>query len=330
MNLRDLKYVIAVAQARNFTRAARIANVSQPALSNQIRKLEAELGTELFERGKNAVLLTPFGERVLAVAREIDVLVGRIGEIAEEFRDIEATPLRLGMTPTLAAYLSRFFLDMVQSLYPAMRLVIVEELPVALGQMVERQALDVALIARKSHATIYGDAAPPAVHFTPLWVEPIFLGLREDHPLGKQARIRAKDVPVDMLIRFPVSFGYDLEADLPEPLPASAERVGIDVRSARFETVCRHVAQSDACTIINAIAALQFRRDNLGLAFVPFDDLGNLRELGAITRPDYARHSVVEAMQQYIQATPPAGTLSMADREKAHGMTVQMLIERQH
>lgn len=324
MNLRDLVYVVAVADHQSFTRAARAVNVSQPALSNQIKKLEAELGTEIFERAKNEVRLTEFGERIVASARQINVLVDGINEVAQQYRDVQAMPLRLGLTPTLAAYLSRYFLDMMAELFPNMRLIIVEELPVAMAQMVERQALDVALIARKSHALIFGDGDKRAMTFTPLWLEPLLLGVRRGHPLTAEREIYAKEVPADLLIRFSVPFGYDLEKDLPEPSSTAAATVGIDVKSARFETVCRHVAHSDACTIINAIAAMQFRRDNLGLDFIAFRDEGSLRELGAITRPEYSRFAVVEAMQRYIQLTPPRGTFPYASREKARASAISM------
>lgn len=327
MNLRDLVYVVAVADHLNFTRASRTVNVSQPALSNQIKKLEAELGTDIFERGKNEVRLTEFGAQVVSAARQINLLVDSIGDIAQQYRDVQAMPLRLGLTPTLAAYLSRYFSDMMAELFPRMRLIIVEELPVEMAQMVERQALDVALIARKSHVMIYGEPEKRVMDFTPFWLEPLFLGVREGHPLTKHRELPARNVPEELLIRFSVSFGYDLESDLPTPSSNSAETVGIDVRSARFETVCRHVAQSDACTIINAIAAMQFKRDNLGLAFIPFSDAGNLRELGAITRPEYSRFAVVEAMQRYIQAAPPPGTLPFASREQARASAIAMALE---
>ncbi|MEM9764427.1 MAG: LysR family transcriptional regulator [Pseudomonadota bacterium] len=312
MNLRDLVYVVAVADHRNFTRAAEAINVSQPALSNQIKKLEAELGIEIFARRKNDVRLTEFGERIVTAARQINDLARSIGELADTYRRVDMLPFRLGITPTLAAYLSRYFLDMLAELYPEMRLIIVEEYPVELARMVEDQELDTALIARKSHSAIFKEGARRSLAFTPLWLEPLFLGVREGHELCQRESILARDVPADLLIRFDISFGYDLEKDLPAPGSGSAEIVGIDVRSARFETVCRHVAQSEACTIVNAIAAIQFQSDNLGLAFIPFEDAGNLRELGAITRPEYHRKSVVDAVQRYIQETPPPGTLPFA------------------
>ncbi|MEM8698338.1 MAG: LysR family transcriptional regulator, partial [Pseudomonadota bacterium] len=312
---------------RNFSRAAEAIHVSQPALSSQIKKLEAELGLDIFVRDRNDVRLTEFGEQVVTSARQINSLAKGIADMAQTYRKVDALPFRLGMTPTLAAYLSRYFLDMISEMYPEMSLIIVEEYPVDLALMVDAQELDAALIARKSHASIYKAGTRRMAEFTPLWLEPLFLGVRNGHGLTRNKSIWAKDVPAELLIRFDISFGYDLEKDLPESLPGLAERVGIDVRSARFETVCRHVAQCDACTIINAIAAIQFQRDNLGLTFLPFNDEGNLRELGAITRPEYPRQSVVAAIQSYIQNSPPPGTISHASQEAVRQRIYEMLKE---
>lgn len=313
MNLRDLQYIAAVADHKNFTRAARAVHVSQPALSNQIKKLEAELGVPIFERTRNEVLLTEFGEQAIALATEINGLVDRISDTAQQFRRLEATPFRLGMTPTLAAYLSGYFLEMVAGLYPDLRLVIVEDKPLELSKMVEQMQLDAALISRNSHVMIYGEGTGDALTFTPLWLEPLYLGMRRGHILSERNAIRASEVPAEYLIRFDVPFGYDLEKDLPTSTTDAAERLGIDVRSARFETVCRHLVHSDACTIVNAIAAEQFKRDNIGLAFVPFDDDGRYRELGAISRQEYSRYGVVDSMRSFIEQSPPRGTFGVPE-----------------
>lgn len=327
MNLRDLVYVLAVAEHQNFTHASKAVNVSQPALSNQIKKLETELGVDIFERGKNEVRLTEFGSRLAATARQINGLVDQIKHTALEYREVEAMPLRLGMTPTLAAYLSRYFLSMIAEIYPKMRLIIIEEKPVELAEMVETQALDIALIARSSHSRICGVKTRKPLNFTPLWLEPLYLGVGAGNPLADKASISAKDVPPEVLIRFDIPFGYDLEKDLPEPNANVAETIGLDARTASFETACRHVAHSNACTIINGIAAMQFKKDNLDLSFIPFQDAGNLREVGAISQQEYSRASVIDEIQNYIRINPPSGTTGFSskasDWERASSLCIQ-------
>lgn len=326
MNIRDLQYVVAIAEFRNFTRAAQALNVSQPALSSQIKKLERDFGLDIFERRQDGVYPSAFGAKLVDAARQVSALIDGIEETAQRFRNIDATPVRVGMTPTLAAYLSRYFKEMIAELFPTIRLIIVEEKPVELARLVEAQQVDIALVSRLSHSMIFGEEAGARMDFTPLWFEPVFLGVNADHWLAEEPGITARGVPRDMLIRFDVPFGYALEKDLPAPDPQVAEKVGIDVRTARFETVCRHVAQNEACTIINAIAANQFKHDNLGLALVPFTDPGNLRELGVISRPNYSRALIIERIQAFIQAAPPAGTIACLADAAEHDAALSALI----
>ncbi len=317
MNLRDLQYVLAVAEHRNFTRASQAVAVSQPALSNQIKKLEAELGVAIFERSKDGVHLTAFGREVVGHAAKMVEIADAISDLARRHQTTELPPIRLGMTPTLAAYLSFYFRDLFSQVVPDRKIVIVEEYPVALAKMVEDRSVDMAFIARKSFEHIYS-GSKRQVEFTSLWFEPLYLAVRTGHPLGRRSSIRAREVPASQLLRFPISFGYDLERDLPEPSESITEETGIDVSTARFETVCRYVAQSDACTMVNAIAAEQFRRDGFGLQFIPFADDGNLRELGALTRPQYPNPEIVEAMRTRVSRTPPHGTMARRKTPVVH------------
>ena len=310
MNLRDLAYVVAVTKHQNFSRAAEECNVSQPALSSQIKKLENELGADLFERKVKDVCLTEFGTRVMDSAQKIIAQSEIIKDIALEYREIEALPFKIGMTPTLAPYITKYFREMFTELFPKMRIVLIEDKPVELSQMVEAKKIDIALIARKSHDLLYYDGNHSAVDFTSLWYEPLLLGVRKGHPLTKKTSIKAKDVPAEGLIRFNIPFGYDLEKDLPDARPEMLERTGYDASATRFETVCRYVSESDDCTIINAIAAEQFRQHNWGLDYLEFEDEGNLRDLGMISVSGYPRQQILKAMVDYINHSPPKGALS--------------------
>lgn len=309
MNLRDLTYVLALAEHRNFTRAASAAAVSQPALSNQIKKLETELGLPIFQRQQRDVVLTPFGREMVSQAKQVVDIVDTIGDLARKHRNVDHHPLRLGMTPTLAAYLSRHFRDIFGQICADRKVVMVEEYPVALAKMVDDRTVDMAFIARKSFNSIFKDARQP-LNFTSLWLEPLFLAVRTGHPLANRKSIWAHEVPADQLIRFGISFGYDLEQDLPVPSDSLAESTGIDVKTARFETVCRYVAQSDACTMVNAIAAEQFKKDGFGLSFIPFDDEGNMRELGVLARPQHPQPEIIAALKESICEAPPKGTFA--------------------
>lgn len=299
MNLRDLEYVLAVAREGHFSQAAAQCNVSQPALSNQIKKLERELGADLFLRLSGSVQLTNCGARVVDIAKRVLNDAQLIRDTATEFRDPEAIPFKIGMTPTLAPYLTEYFSALFKSLFPDMKVVMIEDLPQNMLTMVESHKLDTALVAKSNFK---GD-----LDFTSIWTEPLYLAMREHHPLSTLASITPEDVPPHDFVRLPHAFGYELEPRLPSP--DSMSRIGktFDLSALRFETVCRHVCHSDDCTIVSALAAEQFRRDRWPMSFVPFEGPGNLRNLGAVTRPNCPRKILLNKIGNYIQQSPPEG-----------------------
>ncbi|MEM1160701.1 MAG: LysR family transcriptional regulator [Pseudomonadota bacterium] len=301
MNLRDLEYVLAVAKHGQFSQAAAHCNVSQPALSNQIKKLEQQLGGELFLRLPSEVKPSELGERVIQIAGRMINDAQRIKDTATEFRNPEAMPLKIGMTPTLAPYLTKYFSDMFATLFPGMRVTMVEELPDRMTAMVADRDLDTALIARTNHK---GN-----LDFSSIWYEPLYLAISKTHDICRMDEIRAEDVPPQHLIRLPYSFGYALEDELPEPDYTERRKKSYDLSALRFETVCRHVSYSDDCTIVSALAAEQFKQDGWNLNFVPFAGPGNLRDLGVISRPGCPRKSILTKIGTYILQSPPKGVV---------------------
>ncbi|MDQ3206630.1 MAG: LysR family transcriptional regulator, partial [Pseudomonadota bacterium] len=127
MNLRDLKYLVALADHRHFGRAAEASFVSQPTLSTQIRKLEDELGVALVERAPRRVMLTPVGRDVVERARRVISEVEQMTEVARRSQDPEAGTVRLGLFPTLAPYLLPHVLPGVRTRFPRLELLLVEE-----------------------------------------------------------------------------------------------------------------------------------------------------------------------------------------------------------
>ena len=299
MNLRDLEYVVAVARLRNFSAAAEACNVSQPALSNQIKKLELELGTDLFIRLSGEVRTTPCGQRVVEIAQVVLNNTQKIKDTAAEYHDPETVPFNIGLTPTLAPYLTQYFSDLFSDLFPNMRVTMIEDLPQNMLQMVEDRTLDVALVAQLNHNA--------NLDFTSIWKEPLYLGVRKGHPLETLTSIAPEDVPIHDFIRLPHSFGYELEDRLPKPDQHARSAKRFDLTALRFETICRHICHSDDCTIMSALAAEQFRQDAWPLSFIPFEAPGNMRNLGAASRLNCPRKPLLAKIGAYIQRNPPKG-----------------------
>lgn len=301
MNIRDLEYVLAIARHGQFSQAANACNVSQPAMSNQIKKLEQELGTDLFLRLNNEVRPTDCGTRVIEIANRIIDDTQKIRDAATEFRDPEAVPFNIGMTPTLAPYLTQYFSELFSTLFPKMRIVMIEDLPQNMLHMVEDHTLDMALVAKINNSD--------ALDFTSIWSEPLFLAMREGHPLCTLPSIAPEDVPPHDFIRLPHSFGYELEDRLPKPDASNRITKRFDLTALRFETICRHICHTDDCTLVSALAAEQFKRDRWPLCFVPFDSPGNRRNLGVATRPNCPRRPLLMKIGAYINQKPPEGVV---------------------
>lgn len=299
MNLRDLQYICAIAQYGSFSAAAQACNVSQPALSNQVKKLEQELGVDLFLRLNGEVRPTECGQRVLTIADDLLVGAQKIRDTATEYINPEALPLNVGVTPTLAPYLTGYLAQMFDALFSNMRVTLRESLPSDMLQQVADHTLDVALVAQNNRSA--------DLDFTPYWNESLMLAMRRGHLLEKRSSIAAEDVPAADFIQLPHSFGYALEARLPKPDPLSQEGSRLDLTGARFETVVRHICQSDNVTIVSALAAAQFAADNWPMSFVPFEGPGNIRCLGAVSRLHCPRKPMLVKIETYIAANPPKG-----------------------
>ena len=118
MNLRDLRYLVALAEHRHFGRAAEASFVSQPTLSTQIKKLEEELGVALVERTPRKVLLTEVGREIAQRAREVLNEVDQIRAIARRTLDPESGTVRLGIFPTLGPYLLPHVVPRIRERFP--------------------------------------------------------------------------------------------------------------------------------------------------------------------------------------------------------------------
>ena len=299
MNLRDLEYVEAIARYLSFSRAASACNVSQPALSNQIKKLEQELGAELFHRSMQEVRPTEFGARVMDCARTVLVETEKIRDLAAEYRDPAALPLRIGLTPTLAPYLMHYLCGQIRKLMPEIRISVVEEASDQLTDMVANREIDIALTPH--------NGCGGRLEFSPLFDEPLFLAVRSGHRIDGLDSVGLEDIPSDELICPRSPLGIEAEADMHRCLPDAAKDAHLDVTAVSFETVCRHVCASGGCTIVPALAAEQFKRDGWDLAFVRIRETGHRRRIGVVSRVGCPRKPLLYEICSQIHLDPPCG-----------------------
>ena len=202
MEFHQLRYFVAVAEERHFTKAARGLHVAQPSVSRAIRVLEEELGTSLFHRMKGNVALTPAGETLLPWARRVLADVdGATGEV-RELADLRRGRLAVGATPSLTITLLPPALAKFHSAYPGIDLVLQEAGSRDLVRELEQGVLDVALVILPvSHETL---------ETSPLLREELVVAVAPDHALASRRTIPIADLKGVPLVMF--RDGYDLRA----------------------------------------------------------------------------------------------------------------------
>jgi len=128
VNIRDLKYLVAVADLRHFGKAAEACFVSQPTLSGQLKKLEEELGVVLFERSARSVMPTPVGEQIIEQARRLLDEVTDIESLARAAQDPLAGPLHVGAIHTISPYVMPEVMAPIRRDLPQMQLRLHEDI----------------------------------------------------------------------------------------------------------------------------------------------------------------------------------------------------------
>src|ERR1051326_1860543 len=149
--LRQLQYVVAVAEMMSFRRAAERCNVSQPSLSAQVADIEAALGVPLFERDRRGVLVTSAGQELVARARRVLVEADDFVEAANRFVDPLAGTLRIGVIPTIGPYLLPRVVPALRKAYSRLTIVWIEDKTETLVRSVSQGNLDAALLALEAN-----------------------------------------------------------------------------------------------------------------------------------------------------------------------------------
>ncbi len=294
MNLRDLKYVIAVADTRHFGKAASRCFVSQPTLSGQIKKLEEELDVALFERTNRSVEITPVGEEIVAHAREIMEQADAIVQLARARRDPLAGPLLVGAIPTLSPYLMPLILVPLKQRYPQMKLVLSEEMTDTLLERLQRHEIDAALLATPVDETEFASL--------PLFDEPFWLAHPSDHPFYYKDEISRQDLHDAGLLL--LAEGHCLADQVMELCELSQrDRQGemADLRASSLETVLQLVGAGFGSTLVPALAVRGSWMTDSGIVARKLEDPDAFRRVRLVYRRRFPRPQALEALAEIIR-----------------------------
>lgn len=293
MNIRDLKYLIAVADHKHFGKAAEVCFVSQPALSMQIKKLEESLGVILIERTNKRIFFTEIGKLIVQEARDILYRVETLQEIANQSKDPFCGELHLGIIPTLAPYLLPLIIPGLSTRFPKLTLYLVEETTLNLLTKLNEGKLDGALLALPTE----GDFS---VH--PLFDEEFVLAVPIEHPLAKQKIAAFSDLENKTLLL--LEDGHCLRDQALEVCHRANASESKNFRATSLETLRHMVATGVGITLMPKLSC----RSNDGVCYLPFKSPKPMRTIGLIWRESTAKKILLEHLIDHIKAVSQANS----------------------
>ena len=288
MNLRDLRYLVALAEHRHFGRAAEACFVSQPTLSTQLKKLEEHLNVTLIERSNRQVILTPVGAAVVAQAQRVLRDVDDLQRIAEEHRDPLGGDLRVGIIPTVAPYLLPRILPIIRREFPKVSIKLNEGQTRVIMKMLGEGELDAAILALP--------VVEEHVVQTKLYSEPFYFAVSKQHPKAGKKSVSLDDLADEQVLL--LEDGHCLR-DQALAICSSHNAVeNTNFRATSLETLRQMVAANIGVTLMPELA-LGARAGSV--RYIPFRGRPPGRDIGIVWRSTASRAELLGRLARAIQ-----------------------------
>ncbi len=286
LKLKDLRYLVAVADLRHFGRAAARCFVSQPTLSAQLKKLEQSLGVQLIERAPNNVSLTPTGEEIVARARRIIEASDEVVTLARSQRDPLAGRLSVALLPTIGPYLLPRVAPLIRKTLPRLQLRLYEYTTAAMLERLHAGDLDVGILALPVEMQ--------GLESRELYREPFLVALPERHPLAAHDTVRVADLKGETLLL--LEDGHCLRDQALEVCSRVGVREQQDFRATSLETLRQMVATGAGITLLPELSGRGAYRSARGVVLRPFARPAPVRHIGALWRRSSARRAAIDAL----------------------------------
>lgn len=296
MTLNELRFIVAVAQTRNFRRAAEHCFISQPALSLAIRKLEDELGLQIFERGPNEISLTPVGSDIVEQAQRVLDEAERLRAIAARGNDPLASPLRLGVIHSVGPYLLPELIPALKQLAPRMTLEVEESITAHLDTLLRNGSLDVAIVALP-----FGD---DTMLTRPVYDEPFEAVVPVDHRWAKRRSLPATALADEQVLL--LDNRHCFSNQVTEACPELNRRGAHIHHGTSLETLRNMAASGLGITVLPACANAVRYQSTL-LRVVPFSKPVPTRRIALAWRKRFGRPGAIDVLAQAIALSPLRG-----------------------
>jgi LysR family transcriptional regulator, hydrogen peroxide-inducible genes activator len=290
LKLKDLRYLVAVADTRHFGQAAARCFVSQPTLSAQLKKLEDYLGVQLVERHPRRIALTEAGAQVVSRARRIIEASDEIVSLAELQRDPLAGRLRVALLPTIGPYLLPLVASRIRKKLPRVELLLYEYQTGAMLDHLNAGDIDVGILALP--------VPSEGLVERKLFDEAFVVAVPEHHALATRKTLKPADLNGETLLL--LEDGHCLRDQALDVCARSQVHEKQDFRATSLETLRQMVASGGGITLLPELASSGAYGNARGVVTVPFAKPAPARHIGALWRKTSARSTAIEAVCEVI------------------------------
>src|SRR3984957_9958009 len=291
MNLRDLDYIVTIADLGNMAKAAEQCHVSQSTLSIQLKKLESYLGVAIFERNNKRLTITGAGKKILEVARGIVQDSRRLRDIAKTYHDPLAVTFRLGVFPTLAPYYLPQIMPAISVAFPRLVPQLVEEKSPVLIEKLLSGEIDAALLSLPVDENNLASAH--------LFDDPFLLACHSRHPLAKRKNITMADISGETLLL--LDDGHCLRNQALELCHLAHAGENKEFRATSLETLRHMVAAGVGITLVPGIAAVP----TPNIVYIPFTKKdAPSRKIGLVWRRSSTQKLLIDEFAKLLKKLP--------------------------
>lgn len=290
MELNQLKYFVSIAETLSFTRSAQALHVSQPALSYQMRQLEMELGTRLFDRERRKIALTPSGEIFLPLAQAVLFRADEAVRVLREHMGVEAGEVRMGCNPSVATYVVPSLISSFRASFPRVLVQLVEGGDVELIRGVLEGSVDFAVVT--------APGSPQSLDAIPLPSEDMLVAVAPNHRFASRKSVALAELAYESFVFGSESFNVTLQSI------DACRRAGFEpkvaYRTGSLESVKNFVRQGLGVSILPRMALGE--RNGEGLAHIETEE-GLTRSFNLIRGKDRSTTAAARALMLHVRAS---------------------------
>ena len=290
-SLRQLEYLIELSRERHFRRAAQKLGVSQPTLSMQLRALEERLGLDLVERSRNQTLITPAGLKVVEIGMRMLRDRQEIYDLAKSAGAPLGGVIRLGLPHTVGPHLLPLILPELHRSHPDLTLHLREDVPKNLPDALARGEHDMILLPLPARGA---DLATK-----PIFREPLYLAMAEDHSLAAKETLTRKDLQGQRV--FTLEKGNHLQEQVTAICDEFGAELAFDFEGTSLDTLSQMAAMGAGLTFLPGLFVERAVTPKSGLAIRELSDRALSRTIGAAWRNSSSRSAEYELLIGFVR-----------------------------